>query len=74
MSKDSPHGDVDLEDFFENGALPMHVVDANGIVLRANKAELALVGYDAAEYIGRPIAAFSRRRGGAGRYHGAARP
>jgi PAS domain S-box-containing protein len=48
----------ELEDFFENGAVPMHLVSGEGIILRANKAELALLGYEPAEYIGRPITEF----------------
>jgi PAS domain S-box-containing protein len=48
----------DLEDFFENGAVGLHLVAADGTILRANQAELDLLGYTADEYIGRPIAAF----------------
>jgi PAS domain S-box-containing protein len=48
----------DYEDFFENGAVGLHLVDGNGIILRANKAELELMGYSADEYVGRPIANF----------------
>jgi PAS domain S-box-containing protein len=48
----------DYEDFFENGAIGLHLVDGGGIILRANKAELELMGYSAAEYVGRPIADF----------------
>nr|WP_249810427.1 PAS domain S-box protein [Bradyrhizobium sp. 157] len=48
----------DLEDFFENSAVGLHIVDSKGIVLRANKAELELLGYRADEYIGHEIAEF----------------
>jgi len=48
----------DLEDFFENGAVGLHLVAADGTILRANQAELDLLGYTAEEYIGRPIADF----------------
>jgi PAS domain S-box-containing protein len=48
----------DLEDFFENGAVGLHLVAADGTILRANRAELDLLGYTADEYIGQPIAAF----------------
>jgi len=48
----------DFEDFFENGAVGLHIVDGNGIILRANKAELAMMGYSAEEYIGRSITDF----------------
>ncbi|RUX13062.1 PAS domain S-box protein, partial [Mesorhizobium sp. M2A.F.Ca.ET.037.01.1.1] len=48
----------DLEDFFENGAVGLHIVSSEGIVLRANKAELKLLGYSEEEYVGRHIAEF----------------
>ncbi|MCK1455172.1 PAS domain S-box protein [Bradyrhizobium sp. 35] len=48
----------DLEDFFENGAVGLHIVSGEGIILRANKAELELLGYRPEEYIGRHIAEF----------------
>ena len=48
----------DLEDFFENSAIGLHIVSGEGIILRANKAELALLGYSADEYVGRHIAEF----------------
>jgi PAS domain S-box-containing protein len=47
--------DRDLDDFFENGAVALHLVAADGTILRANKAELDLLGYTAEEYIGRKI-------------------
>jgi PAS domain S-box-containing protein len=49
---------ADLEDFFHNSAVGLHIVSGDGIILRANKAELALLGYTADEYIGRHIADF----------------
>ncbi|AZF10957.1 Chemotaxis protein methyltransferase CheR [Pseudomonas sp. R2-37-08W] len=48
----------DLEDFFENSAVGLHIVSGQGIILRANKAELSLLGYSADEYIGRHITEF----------------
>lgn len=48
----------DLEDFFENSAIGLHIVNAEGIILRANRAELALLGYTAEDYLGRHIAEF----------------
>ena len=50
--------DIDYEDFFENGGIPLHVVGADGTILRANGAELELLGYAEEEYVGRPIADF----------------
>ncbi len=52
------HKSQELEDFFENGAIGLHLVSAEGIVLRANKAELDLLGYTKEEYVGRHIAEF----------------
>ncbi len=48
----------DLEDFFENSAIGLHIVSGDGIIQRANKAELALLGYDREEYCGRHVAEF----------------
>jgi PAS domain S-box-containing protein len=48
----------DLEDFFENSAVGLHIVSGEGIILRANRAELDLLGYTAEEYVGRHIAEF----------------
>lgn len=48
----------ELADFFDNAAVGLHWVSPAGIILRANRAELAMLGYAAEEYIGRPIAEF----------------
>lgn len=48
----------DLEDFFENSAIGLHIVSGEGIILRANKAELDMLGYKAEEYVGRHVAEF----------------
>jgi PAS domain S-box-containing protein len=48
----------DLEDFFENGAVALHWVGPDGRILRANQAELDLLGYERDEYIGRHISEF----------------
>lgn len=50
--------DFDYQDFFENGALALHLVSADGVILHANKAELDLLGYPAEQYIGRHIGEF----------------
>lgn len=47
-----------LESFIQNAPVGIHIVDANGIILFANKAELALFGYKEEEYIGRFIKDF----------------
>ena len=48
----------DLEDFFDNSAVGLHIVSSEGIILRANQAELDLLGYAADDYVGRHIAEF----------------
>ena len=48
----------ELEDFFENGAVGLHIVGRDGRILRANKAELDLLGYGSEEYVGRHIGDF----------------
>jgi PAS domain S-box-containing protein len=48
----------DLDDFFENSAIALHVVSGEGIIQRANQAELNLLGYSQQEYVGRHIAEF----------------
>jgi PAS domain S-box-containing protein len=48
----------DLEDFFENSAIGLHIVSGDGIIRRANRAELELLGYAPEEYIGRHVADF----------------
>jgi PAS domain S-box-containing protein len=50
--------EMELADFLDNAVVGLHKVDANGIVIWANRAELDLLGYTADEYIGRPVADF----------------
>jgi PAS domain S-box-containing protein len=49
---------ADLEDFFENAVAAMHWVGPDGMILKANQAELDLLGYAREEYVGRNIADF----------------
>jgi PAS domain S-box-containing protein len=53
---------LDIEDFFENGIIALHLLGADGVILHANKAELELLGFSADEYIGRHIAEFHADR------------
>jgi PAS domain S-box-containing protein len=53
----------ELEDFFENGAVPLHIVSGDGAILRANQAELDMLGYSRDEYCGRPITDFHADEG-----------
>jgi two-component system sensor histidine kinase VicK len=50
--------ETELADTFDNGALPLHWVGPDGTILRANRAELDLLGYDHDEYVGRHIGEF----------------
>ena len=52
------HDENDLEDFIENAPIGLHLVSANGTILRANNAELAMLGYSASEYVGHHIREF----------------
>jgi PAS domain S-box-containing protein len=58
MQEELHRKSAELEDFFENSAIGLHIVSGEGIIKRANKAELALMGYTADEYVGRHIAEF----------------
>lgn len=51
-------GHEQLEDFLDNASVGIHLVDENGTIVYANKAELNLLGYTADEYIGRNITEF----------------
>jgi PAS domain S-box-containing protein len=48
----------ELADFFENAVVGLHWVGPDGTILRANRAELELLGYTAEEYLGHHIAEF----------------
>jgi PAS domain S-box-containing protein len=50
--------EVELDDFFENGTIGLHWVGPDGTILRANRHELKMLGYEHAEYVGRHIAEF----------------
>lgn len=55
-------GSSTLEDFFENGTVGLHLVGGDGVILKANRAELSMLGYEAEEYVGHPIADFHADR------------
>ncbi len=50
--------DQELHDFFENASVGLHWVGSDGIIQRANRAELELLGYGPDEYVGQHIAKF----------------
>ena len=49
---------AELTDFFENASVGLHWVGADGTILRANQAELDLLGYTRDEYVGHNIVDF----------------
>ena len=54
----SSHESHDFIDLFENGAIGLHFVGPDGIILEVNQAELDFLGYGRDEYIGHHIAEF----------------
>ena len=50
--------DKELAEFFEHAAECLHQVGPDGIIIWANRAEMALLGYESHEYIGRHISSF----------------
>lgn len=48
----------ELSDFFENASVALHWVGPDGIIQRANRAELDMLGYRREEYVGRHLADF----------------
>lgn len=58
IEEEKAHYQRDLEDFFDNCAVCLHLVSGDGVILRANQTELDLLGYAPEEYIGRSIVDF----------------
>src|ERR687885_270279 len=50
--------EAELRDFVENATVGLHWVGPDGIILWANRAEVELLGYTRAEYVGRHIREF----------------
>jgi PAS domain S-box-containing protein len=48
----------ELNDFFENANVGLHWLDPDGLLVRANRAELSMLGYAADEYVGRSVVEF----------------
>jgi PAS domain S-box-containing protein len=48
----------ELSEFFENATVGLHWVGPDGTILRANRAELEMLGYTRDEYVGHPISDF----------------
>ena len=45
----------DLTDFLENASIPLHWVNASGVIIWANQVELDMLGYTKDEYLGKHI-------------------
>ena len=54
--------EAELTDFFDNAAIGLHWVGPDGTILRANPAELKMLGYTRDEYVGHNIAEFHADR------------
>jgi len=48
----------ELADFFDNATVGLHSVGPDGTILRANRAELTMLGYSEDEYIGHHVTEF----------------
>jgi PAS domain S-box-containing protein len=48
----------ELSDFFENASVGLHWLDPDGRITRANRTELATLGYSADEYVGHLVTDF----------------
>jgi two-component system, LuxR family, sensor kinase FixL len=52
------HSEATLTDFFDNAPVGLHWLGPDGRILRANKAELEMLGYKGDEYVGHHISQF----------------
>jgi len=48
-------GEARFRFLFEHAPIAYHEIDSNGIVLRVNRAECRLLGFEASELLGKPI-------------------
>ncbi|MCW3093103.1 MAG: sensor signal transduction histidine kinase [Ferruginibacter sp.] len=51
-----------LQEYVENAPIGVHWLNADGIIIWANKTELGMLGYEASEYIGHHISSFHTDR------------
>ncbi|AWM37740.1 Phytochrome-like protein cph1 [Gemmata obscuriglobus] len=58
-----------LTDFFENANVGLHWVDGAGAIVRANRAELEMLGYDRTEFVGHKAEAFYEEPGAGRELH-----
>ena len=50
--------EAELDDFFRSAVVGLHWVGPDGIIQRANRAELEMLGYSESEYVGHHVAEF----------------
>ena len=50
--------EAELIDFFETASTGLHWVGQDGVILRANRAELDMLGYERDEYVGHHVSEF----------------
>jgi PAS domain S-box-containing protein len=48
----------ELADFFENATVALHWIGPDGVIVRANQAELDMLGYTREEYVGQHVSRF----------------
>ena len=54
----APATDELLQDFLDNATVAIHMINDRGTIIYANRAELEMLGYTAAEYIGHNLSEF----------------
>ncbi|MEO7985594.1 MAG: CHASE3 domain-containing protein [Gemmatimonadales bacterium] len=52
----------EIREFFENATVGLHWAGPDGTIQRVNRAELAMLGYESSEYVGRHAAEFHADR------------
>jgi diguanylate cyclase (GGDEF)-like protein/PAS domain S-box-containing protein len=52
------HREREMDDLFENAPVGLHQLNSEAQIVRANRAELAMLGYAREEYIGHPVTDF----------------
>jgi len=58
LHRDASNAEDDLADLFGHASVPLHSLGPDGTILRANRAELEMLGYRQEEYVGQPVAKF----------------
>ncbi len=58
VEKELQRKSYELEDYVDNASIGLHWVNADGIIIWANRTELEMLGYEPHEYIGKHISDF----------------